>query len=181
MSDASKLLRNIENKAHHNNHKAMSASIKTAAFISVSAAAAFVFWSTITGAGLEIPHPKLRALAPAPKFTICTYFEPLGLSEENDNKTREMVHIWQESWTNNGWGTRILTSKDATLHPRHNAILETLLKLPTVNAQAYEMACYVRWVAAIATGCKVHISCVPARHHLITTDPTPPRGSGCPT
>ncbi len=152
MSDESKLRRN---GVHYT-----AASSRIAAIVLSSAGLASVaLYLWFTSAGFESNrHADVRTLAETPEFVICTYFEPLGLNEENDNKTREMLDIWRESWTNNGWGTRVLTSKDATLHPRHDAILESLLKLPTVNAQAYEMACYLRWVAAIATGCTVRVS-----------------------
>ena len=103
---------------------------------------------------------ELQPYSETPVYEICTYFEPLGMDEGKDNKTREMLDIWRESWTNNGWSTRVLTSKDAALHPRYKSIEETLLKLPTINNQVYEMSCYLRWVAAIATGCTVRIPAV---------------------
>ena len=148
MSDTSKLRR-------HNT----AASIKTAAIVMATALLTFfALRLLITRTGIENRRSDVQTSIETPNFVICTYFEPLGLNEENDNKTREMLDIWRESWTNNGWSTRVLTSNDATLHPRHDSILETLLKLPTVNAKAYEMACYLRWVAAIATGCTVRVS-----------------------
>jgi hypothetical protein len=161
MSDGSKLRR-------HGIHST-AASIRTATITISSAAIAFVALQLLI-TGFDNKRDEVQpSIVETPKFEICTYFEPLGLNEENDNKTREMLDIWRESWANNGWGTRVLTSKDAALHPRHNMILETLLKLPTVNAQAYEMACYLRWVAAIATGCTVRVTACrfnpPARNH----------------
>jgi hypothetical protein len=176
MLDDSKFLRYSGHRASVCVHNTVS-SIRTAAFaISLAGVAVVALLLWFTSAGFENNrHIKLRTLNGTPKPVICTYFEPLGLNEENDNKTREMLDIWRESWANNGWGTRVLTSKDATLHPRHSTILETLLKLPTVNAQAYEMACYLRWVAAVATGCTVRVSApsiqpTPSN----TTDPTLP-------
>ena len=98
---------------------------------------------------------RLVSVEPKQTYTICTYFVPLGLDEEDDNKTREMVEIWRESWSKQGWETKILTEEDAKMHPQYQKIKDTLLKLPTVNTIEYELSCYLRWVAAIAAGCKV--------------------------
>ena len=159
MADGVKFQRHADNRSSAGFVHNTVTSIRAAAIVLSTAGVAGVallIW--FTSAGFESNRPVvLQSFIAPPKFVICTYFEPLGLNEENDNKTREMLDIWRESWTNNGWSTRVLTSKDATLHPRHDAILESLLKLPTVNAQAYEMACYLRWVAAIATGCTVRV------------------------
>ena len=89
------------------------------------------------------------------QYTVCTYFEALGSDEASLKKYAEMLDIWKESWTKQGWKTKILNEKDAALHPRYKEIKATLLTLPTVNVIEYELSCYLRWVAAIATGCKV--------------------------
>ncbi len=95
-----------------------------------------------------------RSLVPqVPVYTLCTYFEPLGSPE--DSEYREILEIWSESWSKYGWNTRVLTEKDAAQHPRYDIIRAELLKLPSINSQAYELSCYLRWVAAVASGCKV--------------------------
>jgi hypothetical protein len=67
-----------------------------------------------------------------------------------------------------GWQARIMTKADAVLHPRFKEIQEMLLKLPTVNVVEYEQSCYLRWVAAIATGCRVtHPSFDPYSHGIL--------------
>jgi hypothetical protein len=90
-----------------------------------------------------------------PKHKVCTYFQPLGLDPYKDNMTRETVGLWQKSWERQGWETRVLTEKDAESHTDYQNIKKRLMKLPTVNTLAYEMSCYLRWVAVIATGCQV--------------------------
>ena len=89
-------------------------------------------------------------------FTVCTYFEKLPGQDEKYNKAAlEILEAWKESWSKLGWKTKVLTEEDARLHPQYQKIKATLLKLPTVNPKDYEMACYLRWVAAAAAGCKV--------------------------
>jgi hypothetical protein len=107
---------------------------------------------------MPVDRPKsLRSSNPVPlqqSHTICTYYQPLGL---DDNRTLETLELWRQSWTLQGWETKILSENDAALHPDYQRIKERLLTLPTANHQAYEMSCYLRWVAAIAAGCKVRL------------------------
>uniref|UniRef100_A0A7S0M5A6 Uncharacterized protein n=1 Tax=Cryptomonas curvata TaxID=233186 RepID=A0A7S0M5A6_9CRYP len=117
----------------------------------------FAFALSFLYTQMPIDHSKSIRSNPVPlqqSHTICTYFEPLGLNPEDDNRTLETVGLWRQSWIQQGWDTKVLTEKDAALHPDYQTIKDKLLKLPTVNTQAYEMSCYLRWVAAVATGCK---------------------------
>jgi hypothetical protein len=93
-------------------------------------------------------------------YTTCTYFETIGNSEDQDKENREMLDIWQESWGKQGWVTKILTEKDAQLHPNYNEINKALSNLPTVFSKDLSRACYLRWVAAVASECTViHAHC----------------------
>ena len=121
----------------------------------------FAFALSFLYTQMPIDHSKSLRSNPVPlqqSHTICTYFEPLGINPEDDNRTLETVGLWRQSWIQQGWDTRVLTEKDAALHPDYQTIKDKLLKLPTVNTQAYEMSCYLRWVAAVATGCKVPLN-----------------------
>jgi hypothetical protein len=93
----------------------------------------------------------LHSEGPIP--TICTYFEKLEIHRGDEHA--DMLQIWNHSWSKQGWKTRILTEKDAEMHPDYKSIKRELQKLPSVNPQEYELACYIRWVAAVATGCTV--------------------------
>ena len=104
--------------------------------------------------GIDANYKYLFSAVPKRPFTVCTYFEPLGLNMDDDNKTREMLEVWRDSWSKQGWETKVLTEKDAALHPNYTEIKHTLLKLPTVNSKEYELSCYLRWVAVVASGCK---------------------------
>ena len=104
--------------------------------------------------GIDTNYKYLFSAVPKRPFTVCTYFEPLGLNMDDDNKTREMLEVWRDSWSKQGWETKVLTEKDAALHPNYTEIKHTLLKLPTVNSKEYELSCYLRWVAVVASGCK---------------------------
>jgi hypothetical protein len=98
--------------------------------------------------------------------TVCTYFEPIGTESFSDYD--ELLKLWEKSWVKQGWQARIMTKADAVLHPRFKEIQEMLLKLPTVNVVEYEQSCYLRWVAAIATGCRVtHPSFDPYFHGIL--------------
>jgi hypothetical protein len=91
----------------------------------------------------------------SPTYTICTYFVTIGNSEDQDKDNREMLDIWKESWEKQGWNTKILTEKDAEMHPHYNETTAALSNLPSVYSRGFARACYLRWVAAVASDCTV--------------------------
>ena len=84
--------------------------------------------------------------------TICTYFEPFPSHRQDEFQA--MVKIWNQSWTQQGWNTRVFTERDAAKYPGYRKLKNHLLNLPTVNDQRFEMTCYIRWVAMVASGCR---------------------------
>jgi hypothetical protein len=84
--------------------------------------------------------------------TVCTYFEPFNSIRSNEFES--VLAQWRKSWSRQGWKTRVLTERDAAKHPGFKALKEKFRNLPTVNDANFEMACYIRWVAMVASGCR---------------------------
>jgi hypothetical protein len=97
----------------------------------------------------------IHAIPERTNHIICTYFVTLGKSEYQDKENREMLALWEDSWGKQGWTTKILTEKDAKLHPNFKEIFEAVSSLPTVHSKDFSMACYLRWVAAVSSECTV--------------------------
>jgi hypothetical protein len=87
---------------------------------------------------------------PSPR--VCTYFEEIFDSESGDDY-RQMLDFWRTSWQNQGWITTVLTSADAAKHPKFGAYQAIFAEIPSVNPPKYELACFMRWVAAVQAGC----------------------------
>jgi hypothetical protein len=87
--------------------------------------------------------------------TICTYFVPLRISPEEKEENKDMLNMWKESWMFQGWNTRVLIEQHAKMHPRYQEMKNAIAKLPTVFPETFAAACYLRWAAAIASGCNV--------------------------
>lgn len=84
---------------------------------------------------------------------VCTYYtQAFGNSRQADD-FEQLVALWRQSWTSQGWTPTVLTQADAEPHPRYGELLHAFSHLPTVNAPAYELSCYLRWVAALQAGC----------------------------
>lgn len=79
--------------------------------------------------------------------TVHTYYEPVrGIDAECQMKE---IAIWEQSWRRLGWKTRVLGRDDVQIAP---AELERLRRLPSVNPEGYDLACYLRWFAMRALG-----------------------------
>lgn len=61
----------------------------------------------------------------------------------------KMIKVWEDSWRDAGWHTRILTIDDAKLHPEFSFI-DSYVKNFTTDE--YNKACYYRWLAMAAVG-----------------------------
>ena len=71
---------------------------------------------------------------------------------------KDLLFMWEESWALQGWQPVILRESDAMRHPKFAANLKDLKMLPTKNNRKYELACYLRWFAAVQVGCGTQIS-----------------------
>lgn len=88
----------------------------------------------------------------AKKPRVCTYFEDVFVEDAAEDY-QAMLQLWKSSWRNQGWETTVLTEADAARHPNYTEWRAIFAGLPTVNDRGYELACYLRWVAAIQSGC----------------------------
>lgn len=75
--------------------------------------------------------------------TVHCYFESIGIAPDHE----ALLPIWERSWRDFGWRTRVLWKPDATRHPFHDMLMAKVNKLPTINSRGYENACYRRHLA----------------------------------
>jgi hypothetical protein len=81
---------------------------------------------------------------------VFTYYEELEYKDTSEQM--EMIHHWRTSWSKRGWFPVVLRRADAERHPFFKEFANAVLRLPTINAVDYEMACYHRWLAVAAAG-----------------------------
>jgi hypothetical protein len=81
---------------------------------------------------------------------VYTYYEKVA--HKDDSEQMQMIYHWRTSWSARGWFPVVLNRSDAEKHPFFREFSEAVLRLPTVNAVDYEMACYHRWLAVAAAG-----------------------------
>ncbi len=65
-----------------------------------------------------------------------------------------VLKLWEKTWRNNGWEPVVLGEKDALAADEKLArqIMDAKNLYRSPNPKAYEMACYLRWVAMTARG-----------------------------
>lgn len=68
-----------------------------------------------------------------PKLPV---FEEVGLQ-----------HCWADAWSAIGFEPIVLTEFHAQRHPKFGHLLPSLEKLPSVNPDFYDRACFLRWIA----------------------------------
>lgn len=95
-------------------------------------------------------YPAEQDCATQPR--VCTYFADV-FADDTAERYQAMLNLWKQSWRNQGWKTTVLTEADAATHPNYTEWRAMLASLPSVNNRGYELACYMRWVAAIQSGC----------------------------
>lgn len=78
---------------------------------------------------------------------VVTYYVPVeGLW--SDESQRELISIWQKSWSKYGWTATVLTEADITTHPRFGFFNEQFKSKPSEYQITYTSACFLRWLAA---------------------------------
>jgi hypothetical protein len=75
---------------------------------------------------------------------VYTYF-----AEHATAKGGQVIELWKRSWQRAGFDPRVLRRADAEKHPRYQAVLNRVRKLPSANSQWYEVACYLRWLGSV--------------------------------
>ena len=81
-----------------------------------------------------------------PKMKIYTYYENINFKQQD-----ELVELWKESWTNNGFDPIVLSLEDAKKSEYYDEFVYQLKALshevtghPLTN---YGLSCYLRWLA----------------------------------
>ena len=80
-------------------------------------------------------------------MNIYTYYDNV-LDMLSDTQL-ELIEIWKESWTKNGWNPIVL---DNSYLNYSDDEIEYLKKLPSVNPENYELSCFLRWNAMANVG-----------------------------
>jgi hypothetical protein len=78
---------------------------------------------------------------------VHTYYEPLPNVDESIQRAE--LAVWRESWERWGWECKVLGRGDVVITIEE---MERLQRLPSVNPQGYDLACYLRWFAMRAIG-----------------------------
>lgn len=75
-------------------------------------------------------------------MNVYTYFEPLNL-----NDAKELIPLWVGAWKRVGCTPVVLMPSDVVQADDYHDFVARVSSYPTVNPPAYELACYVRWLA----------------------------------
>jgi len=75
-------------------------------------------------------------------MNVYTYFEPLNL-----NDAKDLIPLWVGAWKRVGCTPVVLLPSDAVAADDYHEFAARVGSYPTVNPPAYELACYVRWLA----------------------------------
>jgi hypothetical protein len=86
---------------------------------------------------------------PEPK--VHTYYRPCDDPDALAEQKR-ILAIWERSWRAAGFEPVILTEAHAKEHPKFEEYRAAFEAKPTINPKAYEMACWLRWVAMAQIG-----------------------------
>jgi hypothetical protein len=79
--------------------------------------------------------------------TVYSYYEDLSRPEEI-----KVIDLWRKSWESNGWRTVLLGDKNTSGYPGKESFIDKVSKLPSVNPEGYDLACYKRWMAMAEIG-----------------------------
>lgn len=65
----------------------------------------------------------------------------------------ELIELWRESWSRNGWNPVVLGLNDAQKHPLYADYVEGIKsKAKSINPGDYDLMCWVRWLALDVMG-----------------------------
>ena len=78
--------------------------------------------------------------------TVYCYYVPVLPNQE------EEIAVWKASWERYGWRTEVLNHSAVEEYPGLADLERRFCLLPTVNPKAFEMACYLRWLALAMVG-----------------------------
>lgn len=102
-----------------------------------------------------------NATQQATRCKVFTFFEDLtgGIKFQSNKKVHltrqdhlQILRAWLRNWYANGWSPEILRLSDAATYPGYSWYQKRFSTFPTVNWRAYEMTCYLRWLAFAEKG-----------------------------
>jgi hypothetical protein len=97
-----------------------------------------------------VPNPEFQKVIKEPEPPLVhTYFRPCDDPDALAEQKR-ILAIWERSWRAAGFEPVILTEAHAREHPQFEEYCVEMGAKPTINPPAYEMACWLRWMAAHA-------------------------------
>lgn len=88
---------------------------------------------------------------------VYSFFEFLSPADLKTGRQDRMLRSWFRNWYANGWDPVILRLEDAVPYPDYQRLYDRFHAFPTVNKKAYEMACFLRWLAFGAHGAGVFV------------------------
>lgn len=97
----------------------------------------------------------------ATRCKVFTFFEDLtgGIKFQSNKKVHltrqdhlQVLRAWLRNWYANGWSPEILRLSDSATYPGYSWYQKRFATFPTVNWRAYEMTCYLRWLAFAEKG-----------------------------
>jgi hypothetical protein len=99
----------------------------------------------------DIPHYHLKLdKTSESRCPIYTYFEEIARLPAW--RHRMVLRVWARHWYSLGFMPIILGRKEAQAHPFYKPFYAKMAELPSVNPQAFELACYLRWLAFVQVG-----------------------------
>lgn len=76
---------------------------------------------------------------------IFTYYQP---TDQIDGvESRRLISLWLDRWRDHGFEPHVLNERHAQSHPYFLEYHSAVSKLPTINPEGYDLACYIRWLA----------------------------------
>jgi len=83
---------------------------------------------------------------------IYTYYDESVSVTQSENQ-RNILDIWQRSWSKHGWGPLVLGPPEAQKHPLFTKLTEHVKReYRGPNPLIYELACFHRWLALAVVG-----------------------------
>ena len=76
---------------------------------------------------------------------VLTYNHRAGFEGDSDRRAQWL--LWEHTWKANGWRPSTLSGPWAAQHPLFESVRRHVMALPSVNGPAFEVACYLRWLA----------------------------------
>jgi hypothetical protein len=76
---------------------------------------------------------------------IFTFFD--ATPQIDPTNERKLISLFVDNWRAAGFSPIVLNSRTAMKHPYFEEYHAAVSKLPSVNPDAYDLACFIRWLA----------------------------------